>query len=301
MSIRTRLEDARLLAEHLHWEGALLSVLVAIAATARRRFPLSTPSRAHPRKTMGDAEAFKTFAAEALSRVIVGPEPTVTFQGAVRPLSEVLYTWMRCTLAHEAELPPDLRFAPDYVAGSVGINTRPGPPEHIEVTHSLVVMLADLVAQAPENSDVPARLREQLVELRHQGARGPIPGLVAAQPAGELLRRSGPFDPPAVELLEGYLRAVHAGLFADLATPLTESQTYQVEHVATKARRELADGVPGQYTQAEAELLSSIGKDLLLSSVVSDNDADRALRANIGSGVQEVGLSILSRIAASAA
>lgn len=50
MSITDRLRDADLLREHGRHEGALLSTLVAVAATARQVYPQD-----------GDGEAFRRF------------------------------------------------------------------------------------------------------------------------------------------------------------------------------------------------------------------------------------------------
>jgi len=61
--VHRRIEDARVLANAGRDEGALLMLLVAVAATARKRFPLGTPSR-RDSGTMGEREAFETFLTE---------------------------------------------------------------------------------------------------------------------------------------------------------------------------------------------------------------------------------------------
>lgn len=114
---------------------------------------------------MGDREAFETFVAEQIPRIADFSSFSVTFQGKVRPLGEILYKWLRCTLAHEAELPPDIGFVPDPAPGRVEIGHHSGPPEKIVFTYSLVVLLADMVARAPENTDVPAALRDRLMSF----------------------------------------------------------------------------------------------------------------------------------------
>jgi hypothetical protein len=53
MSLRERVEDAMLLSENGRRDGAFLVALIAVAATARRRFPART--------LVGDREAFAGF------------------------------------------------------------------------------------------------------------------------------------------------------------------------------------------------------------------------------------------------
>jgi hypothetical protein len=171
MTIATRLEDAVVLMEQQRWEGALLSVLVAISGTARRRFPQGTASRWAPSKAMGDREAFETFVTEQIPSIAKFTSFNMTFQGQVRPIGEVLYRWMRCTLAHEAGLPPEIDFVPDSTRGRIDFGHRVGPLETIFFSHSLVVLLGDLVARAPENAaDVPSSLRERIMRFVRLGA-----------------------------------------------------------------------------------------------------------------------------------
>ncbi|MHC4414646.1 MAG: hypothetical protein ACYS0G_05125 [Planctomycetota bacterium] len=69
MSIPERLADAMLLLQHGRNEGALLSVLVSISATSRKRYPWpSTKSAANPSAPMGDREAFCTFLKDEFKR-----------------------------------------------------------------------------------------------------------------------------------------------------------------------------------------------------------------------------------------
>ena len=169
MTITARLEDARLLIEHGRWEGALLSVLVAMAATAHLRFPQGTPSRAKPGAEMRDCERFELFVAEALAQMSPLPDMSFGFKGQVRPFGELLYKWLRCKLAHEADLPPEIGFEPDPKPVHLAISQRPGPPERIVFTHSVVILLADMVARAAENADVPKQLRQEILDLFRHG------------------------------------------------------------------------------------------------------------------------------------
>ena len=52
MSVTDRIDDARVLYSQGRRQGALLSVLIAVTATARTRFKPNTPSRTDPSKPM---------------------------------------------------------------------------------------------------------------------------------------------------------------------------------------------------------------------------------------------------------
>jgi len=138
MSVKDRLEDARLLYAHGRQEGALLSVLVAVAGTSRKRYPKETIG--------GDREAFTKFVGEEMKTITGGVKNFhIQFRGDLILLQDLLYRFVRCKLAHEAELPEDIIFEP-------GDNLR------VEVTDTevffsdrLIDGLARAVKQAPEN------------------------------------------------------------------------------------------------------------------------------------------------------
>jgi len=119
---------------------------------------------------MSDRERFELFVAEALAHVSAVPALRIELEGKIRPFGEVLYKWLRCTLAHEAELPPEIGFEPDPKPVHIAIGHHPGPPERVVFTYSVVIMLADMVARAAENSDVPSQLREQLIGMFRDGS-----------------------------------------------------------------------------------------------------------------------------------
>src|SRR5947207_475541 len=75
MSVTDRIDDARILYSQGRRNGSLLAVLMAVTATARKRFPPNTPSRADPAKPMGDVEAFTTFLHDTLSKMDVPLTP----------------------------------------------------------------------------------------------------------------------------------------------------------------------------------------------------------------------------------
>ena len=60
-----RLEDARVLSKVGRLEGAFIEVLIAAAATSRKRYP---------RDTWGDADAFKNFIYDEMGVITGGPK-----------------------------------------------------------------------------------------------------------------------------------------------------------------------------------------------------------------------------------
>ena len=121
MSIRQRLEDAVILDSIGRRDGALLSVLVAVAATSRLRYPRGTKSNWKPEEEMRDGEAFQTFFSEEsesvygkglhlkLSSPCPDPdEPSAPATNQSHPA--ILYKYVRCELVHAAKLPHTIEF-----------------------------------------------------------------------------------------------------------------------------------------------------------------------------------------------
>lgn len=134
MSISDRLDDASILFHNGRKQGALLSVLVAVAATSRRRYP---------KDDFRDNNAFVRFVVDEYPAIIpscnwqpVSDEdyernlrPTAsehdkkgywfrvpkskdrdTWPDDMMPLPAILYSYVRCNLAHEAALPDNVEF-----------------------------------------------------------------------------------------------------------------------------------------------------------------------------------------------
>lgn len=159
MSITNRLTEAKLLYDAGHHEGALLSVLVAVAGSSRRRFPRGTKSLKNPKKDMGDCEAFETFMGHEMKRVGVC---SVWFHERCNSAENIFYKWLRCSLAHEAELPEQIIFQPGPSSCEASIKRDQGPPERLIVTHSIILLIAYVVSTAAENTDVSASVRRSL-------------------------------------------------------------------------------------------------------------------------------------------
>jgi len=86
MSIYNRVEDAKSLWQNGRHEGAILSVLLAIAATARLRYP--------DRKAMKDGVAFTQFFESANPGRM-----HVEFRKEMHSIEHIFYKWIRCELA----------------------------------------------------------------------------------------------------------------------------------------------------------------------------------------------------------
>lgn len=93
MSAEDRLVDAQRLWAAGRREGALLLVMVALAASARRSHPGAT-----------DRDSFVTFLKSHHAWTI-----SVEFRGDQWDLDALFYKWLRCQLVHEAGLPVDIR------------------------------------------------------------------------------------------------------------------------------------------------------------------------------------------------
>lgn len=158
MSIKDHLKDAKLLAENEHCDGALLSVIVAIAATSRRRYPSDVVQR--------DRDAFTKFLADEMIVVFAGSTTNFIVRtpgadpdlwpGRMMPLQEALYEYVRCNLADKSILPAKVEFVDDeqdYFVIDID-DTR------IRLSRALFDRLYEVVIFAPENADLFPRAAE---------------------------------------------------------------------------------------------------------------------------------------------
>lgn len=77
MGIRNRVQDALLLYEKCHYEGAFLNALVAVATTARRQCT---------EKNVGDRECFESFLDKKRRSVI-----SIEFRGDCHTVPHIFY------------------------------------------------------------------------------------------------------------------------------------------------------------------------------------------------------------------
>jgi len=148
LRIQARVEDAGVLADAGRLEGALLMLLVAVAATSRKRYPRRTPSKGNASKEMGDAEAFKTFLCDEMWGLMKGAEEVVEFRGASMRIEDFLYKFLRNELAHEGGLAVDLQPIQNDAVLSILNPDGSG----VSFTRLLLARLNDVVWRAPENS-----------------------------------------------------------------------------------------------------------------------------------------------------
>jgi hypothetical protein len=152
VSVKERLEDARFLYENDRRIGAFLNVLVAVAATSRKRYA--------PETIRTDREAFETFVQDemlvisdgGLGRLVLRvpnaglrefPDDTV-------PFPTVLYKFVRCSLAHEGGLPDQVQFVPR----EPGVFTFEVNEEQVVMSDSVVGGLSKAVQFARENASL---------------------------------------------------------------------------------------------------------------------------------------------------
>jgi hypothetical protein len=113
--LRARIDDAELLRQAGRLEGALLLVLVAVAARAKLELP----------DIQGERERFEEYV-----RCRFPIRLSVEYRGALEPVEHLFYKWMRCSLVHDGGLPPDLRIGD--VAPPGGLTVRAGgAPEYV--------------------------------------------------------------------------------------------------------------------------------------------------------------------------
>lgn len=140
MSIEDRLTDADLLWKHGRREGALLSVLVAIAATARKAFPEIT----------GDRASF-----EAFMKTTHGWTIGVEHRGQVVDLDHLFYKWLRCELVHTGTLPVDLRIEDQLGDPNANSVRAGGAPDYtVLLGPGWYRFLVNAVRNAPANADI---------------------------------------------------------------------------------------------------------------------------------------------------
>ena len=151
MAIRERLDDAAFLYAHGRREGALLNVLVAVAATSRRRYPYDR---------FKDSEAFTRFVGDEMPVITAGGVKnfnvrvpggeSAEFPDGLMPLGACFYRFVRCNLAHEAKLPSNVEF----LAAGPGTFQVEITDEKIRLSDSFMDGLSKAVLYAPENADL---------------------------------------------------------------------------------------------------------------------------------------------------
>lgn len=110
MSVRNRIDEARMLFDAGHDHAALILVATAIAASSRLKYPKSV--------VKSDKEAFVRYLDERLNYIFLGfesPAPFMTYGDDERrvTIGEIIYVEFRCNLVHEAGLPEGVDIVSD--------------------------------------------------------------------------------------------------------------------------------------------------------------------------------------------
>jgi hypothetical protein len=150
MSVTDRIDDARILYSQGRRHGSLLSVLIAVTATARKRFPPNTPSRADSSKPMGDIEAFSTFLHDELGRMNVPVDSPLQFRGRATTFEMLLYRFVRNELAPKADQAIEIQFHP-ATGDAVEIEVI---DDQLILSDNILDRLGRTVTQSPENQSL---------------------------------------------------------------------------------------------------------------------------------------------------
>jgi len=139
MRVYNRVGDAIFLWQHDRHDGALLSALIATAATARVRY-----------RRLGDGAAFKKFLADSFLNRISVADRILKYQGKRQPIEHILWTWLRCEMVHKGSLPPDIEFMRKSVRG---LSARRGDASKsmLQIPQGWFHLLIDALIFAPEN------------------------------------------------------------------------------------------------------------------------------------------------------
>ena len=146
MSIKNRIEDANILLKLDRKEGALISALIAVSGTSRKRYP--------QKKINNPGEAFKKFMSDELPKLEApGWSENSTIEIELKKnkykLRDILWKYVRNALEHEATLPDFVSFSNEK-----GLNITILDNKEITFTNDLILYLIKIVVEAPENNDL---------------------------------------------------------------------------------------------------------------------------------------------------
>lgn len=162
--IKRLVDDADFLISGGRYEGALVQLLVAVAASSTKMFPAGTSSIDAPAvkpgrfKEMGDGEKFKRFLGTRIRKLLM-PDPfepedgrhgfLIGFVEGMPHPEEVLYDQYRNAMIHEGKLPQGATFSPESIAGNaIGISFG---ATGVTFTTGLLTLLKRAVVEAPVN------------------------------------------------------------------------------------------------------------------------------------------------------
>lgn len=141
MSIKRRIDDALVLYRAGRFEGALLSALVAAAATSVNEAP---------KELMRDRVRFETFLQKgAFTRIV-----KVEFRGEMHSLPHIFYKWLRCELVHEAGVPFDIEFIGNPEDPMLSVRAGGTPKYVLQLGYGWFFEILKLVQSAPTNNNL---------------------------------------------------------------------------------------------------------------------------------------------------
>jgi hypothetical protein len=143
MSLRDRIEDSKLLFAAGQLEGALVSVLLAVAGTSRKRYPKGY--------IKDDRVAFGKFLRDERKKISDGKQVKIGLKNGVYRLEDLLYKFVRNNLVHEAKL-DDQQFLFEY--GDFLFEPGAKDSDHFTISSELVLRLANVVETARENDGI---------------------------------------------------------------------------------------------------------------------------------------------------
>lgn len=173
MSVADRVEDARLLALQGRNDGALLNVLLAVAAASAEAFPESTKQAGWRRERPDegfDGWRFRKYLAPRLKHLLFGsPDAasesaiSIEFKGQQLDLEALLYKRYRNSLVHEGMLPHDVKWSPGDESTAVSI----GGGEVLMLGGAWLRVLAmAALDRMPTNAQMPAARRFRFTDRR---------------------------------------------------------------------------------------------------------------------------------------
>ncbi len=211
MTIREQVEDASFLAHNGRYIGALTTLMLAVAASARKTFPKGTQSYENPEKKMSDRESFTLFLGGRIRKILFGdhggPDKgasgiSVNFRGAQHDLAYILYKYYRCELVHDGELPEDVEFntqkqpGVDLNTSSHGLQVSISTGNKMVLDRGWINLLLEAVINARCNSAEFGREHFDLV---------PIPGVDEAMLLESLVEKYET-SPGRVQILKNVVR-----------------------------------------------------------------------------------------------
>jgi hypothetical protein len=163
MTIREQVEDASFLAQNGRYVGALTTLMLAVAASARRTFPKGTKSLEKTKEEMSDREAFTLFLGGRIRKILFGdfgaPDEgtsgiSVGFRNSQHDVAFILYKYYRCELVHDGELPEDVEFcaakqpSAGLTIGNRGLQVSIGTGNKMVLDHGWIDLLQEAVTNA---------------------------------------------------------------------------------------------------------------------------------------------------------